>query len=264
MQTHNRQALLSSALSTGPASPAGVTRDTVEAAIWQTLGWDVPEAAVSRILMVVDAYTDSRVRRAITRWVQEGRGDQIPPPEPLGTAAMARHCLNLIRSSPPITAPVAPVPRPRPAAPAGSLRLLQPRELEPFDPAKAAAEEPASAAREAGENGSFPASWIQPARPAFEPAAEPEPEAEAGMTEPAEGLQAEAEAESSTAAIGTLFTCGKCKKRKSREFFHANRSRPSGVAHNCKKCASEENRLYRERKAEKAKMAAEAAEKAAS
>jgi hypothetical protein len=98
MHSHSRKSLLSSALAIPPGSMA-ITRDTVEAALWQTVGWDADDGLVSRLLAVIDAYADDRSRRAIATWLQAGRGDELPPPASLTQLQAVRRQLQVIGMS---------------------------------------------------------------------------------------------------------------------------------------------------------------------
>lgn len=63
MHSHSRRTLLSQLLVLQPGRE--VTRDVVEAAIWQTVGWEADPRFVGRLLSVIDAYVDARVRRMV-------------------------------------------------------------------------------------------------------------------------------------------------------------------------------------------------------
>lgn len=63
MQSHSRQKLLSQLLVLQPGRE--VTRDVVEAAIWQTIGWESDPRHVGRLLSVIDAFVDARARRLV-------------------------------------------------------------------------------------------------------------------------------------------------------------------------------------------------------
>jgi hypothetical protein len=72
LPAHTRKSLMSQLLVlTGERE---VTRDVVEAAAWQTVGWNTDPAVVSRLMMVVDAFADNRVHRALLA----AHGEVIP------------------------------------------------------------------------------------------------------------------------------------------------------------------------------------------
>lgn len=76
MQVYQRRAILSAALDLPPGKE--ITRDTVKAALWAAFGFsDESESRVSRLLAVIDAYTDVRSRRAIHIWANSG--NSLPP-----------------------------------------------------------------------------------------------------------------------------------------------------------------------------------------
>lgn len=105
MHSHNRRMLLSEALNL-PLGGAVISRDTVEAAVWQTLGWDCDAAYVARLMLVIDAYTDSRCRRAVATWVRSGkRSDELPLTAILpAQSAVVRQQLQIMQNVPSVAA----------------------------------------------------------------------------------------------------------------------------------------------------------------
>jgi hypothetical protein len=235
MQAHQRRTLLANALDVSPLS-GSVTRSTVEAALWHTLGWAADELAVSRLLAVIDSHTDSMVRRAITRWVMEGHGNEVPsPPDPAQMAATRRFLQQIGSTQAGSAARVVSHSRPpaRPAAaqppahpPARVLRPIARLEPEPV---------PALEARML--------SLLPPEPPV--PASHVEPVAGSG---PAHG------ADAVIAAHGDeeMHHCTGCNGDFPRSQFYADKTRKSGIARRCKTCKSADGKRQRLERAKRA------------
>lgn len=143
MQPQQRRALLSNALNLPPGR--AVNRDTVIAALWCTIGWEANPQRVSRMLGVIDAYVDAKVRGAYSALGSlqpaPGYGDGVIRQQLKLIAMSVPQAGYSVSTMTPATAerpPVAAVPAPRsasltvvpdpppasPAEPAGSGDLL--------------------------------------------------------------------------------------------------------------------------------------------
>lgn len=107
-----------------------VTRDVVEAALWQTIGW-APEnvSRVSRLMDLIDALGNNRVQRVILMT----QGDAVPRVMPEPAQSAARAALAFIAGHGPVAQSDAIVPpRPRPTQRAvAEVTELRPRPAEP-------------------------------------------------------------------------------------------------------------------------------------
>lgn len=231
MHAYSNRRALSAALTVSPLATT-VGRDTVKAALWQTLGWNVDEGRVARLLMVIDAYTDTCARRAAATWVRGGHGDEVPPPSlSHGQMLSVKRALDLIRASvpvvnlnvPPVTSPAEPAPEPLP-------KPLPMSVLSALPPAPVPAPQPAVVKKPRREMVSFEDN---------DPLLEVDDTAD--VPEGANAVSVTGE---------PLYRCGKCKKLKERGYFYGNTSRGNGVDYQCKACKRVKGQLYREAKRE--------------
>lgn len=114
MRSYQRQNILSAALDLPPGRE--VTRDTLEAAIRALCDPSDSDLKASLLLSVIDAYTDSRSRRAIYAWMEKNPGTMPSTAIDMAQSAATRRVLQSIAgiaarqqtaSQPPYAAPQA-------------------------------------------------------------------------------------------------------------------------------------------------------------
>jgi hypothetical protein len=185
-----------------------VNRETVEAAVWQTLGWHCDPVFVSRLMHVIDAYTDSRCRRAVTQWAGTPQAPLPAAGISLAQSAAVRRQLQLISSMP--------------SAPLAAAVVSARRQSGAVLPA-VVSQVPAEALGDVVAALAVPVGQLE--------------------TEPPDGARDE-----QGFLIAQLFSCsGPCKKTDlPRDAFWRNTKRPSGVDYQCKECKRRRMREYRQ------------------
>lgn len=114
MHSHSRKTLLGQLLVLQPGRE--VTRDVVEAAIWQTVGWEADPRYVGRLLSVIDAFVDARVKRVVAHTTgipQPQYATSLAMPDQAAAEALAgisrsgiaRPASTVIRAVPPAEPP---------------------------------------------------------------------------------------------------------------------------------------------------------------
>lgn len=234
MQHYQRRKLLSAALQLPPGREP--TRETVEAAIWQALGPLADESRVSLLLSVIDAYSDSRSRRAAATWARQTDGVMPPLGTDIAQSIAVRRALDGLSQLPRATTtrvPQAAPPTMISPSPAGHLSLVSD-----------------------GTHGTSSAT------PAITDDIWNEISAEFGMANsprhadpaPSASLSPPVPSSPRDASHGDnevgeeLFSCNSCPISKPRSEFYKSASNKRGFDYICKRCKNQKNKDWRDRK----------------
>jgi hypothetical protein len=217
MLSYQRRAVLSAALDLQPGRE--LSRDNIEAAIWAALGHNAGESRVALLLMIVDAYSDSRSRKAIHTWYQKGTELPNPVPDMAQLVAVRRAMLQL-----------------------GSMPAMPPAEA---DAGYAAARliKPAAARPTVSSRPSYLAVVSSSSSTGNDAAADDiatDDLADDGMIYRDDEDDDDDE---------ELYRCaGRCNELKPRSGFYNSKSVKRGFEYKCKKCKNAQNKKYRDDK----------------